>query len=137
MARRVTRPGQARGKQYSRFQKGGFTFETDSGFESMILRSGEVHALVAAQTAELAGKMVKAAPRGPHVTTDEYSIKKNITPMVESVGDEWVGYIVVEENERARHAMLQERGYRDPSGRRHKGRFFLKKVLEREATHED
>lgn len=132
MARRVESPGQARGKQDIRFQKGGFTFATDQGFETKLMKSGGVRALVAAETAELAGKMVKAAPRGPHVTTDEFSIKKNITPYVEAVGHEWVGYIVIEENERARHAMLQERGYRDPAGRRHKGRFFLKKVLESE-----
>jgi hypothetical protein len=132
MARRVAKPGQARGKQYTRFTKGGFTFETNNGFETTLMHSGEVRALVAAKTSELAGKMVKAAPRGPHVHTDEFSIKKNITPYVEQVGTEWVGYIVVEENERARHAMLQERGYRDPSGRRHKGRFFFKRVLESE-----
>lgn len=102
------------------------------GFESQIMRSAGVRAVVEAQTAELAGKMVKAAPRGPHVTTDAYSIKKNIHPYVDTVGNEWVGYIVIEENPDARHAMLQERGYRDPAGRRHRGRFFLKNVLEKE-----
>jgi hypothetical protein len=132
MARRVAKPGQRRGKRDTRFSKGGFTFETNKGFETTLMHSGEVRALVAVKTGELAGKMIKAAPLGPHKKTDEYSIKKNITPMVEEVGDEWVGYIVVEENDRARHAMLQERGYRDPSGRRHKGRFFFKKVLESE-----
>ncbi|MEV0472327.1 hypothetical protein [Streptomyces prunicolor] len=121
-----------RGKQHTRYGNDRFTFETDGGFETKFMHSGEVEALVTAQTAELAGKMVKAAPRGPHVTTDEFSIKKNITPYVEQVGHEWVGYIVVEENERARHAMLQEEGYRDPAGRRHAGRFYLKKVLESE-----
>ncbi|MER6102396.1 hypothetical protein ABT115_08715 [Streptomyces sp. NPDC001832] len=129
MARRVAAPGQARGKQYRRFSKGGFTFETDKGFETELMKSGEVRALVASQTSEMAGRMVKAAPRGPHVKTDAYSIKKNIHPYVEQVGDDWVGYIVVEENEKARHAMLQERGYRDPAGKRHKGRFYLRSVL--------
>lgn len=121
-----------RGRQYTRYGNARFTFETDGGFETKLMHSGEVEALVARQTAELAGRMVKAAPRGPHVTTDEFSIKKNITPYVEQVGHEWVGYIVVEENERARHAMLQEEGYRDPAGRRHAGRFYLKGVLESE-----
>jgi hypothetical protein len=121
-----------RGKQYTRSSNARFTFETDMGFETKLMHSGEVRALVAAKTGELAGKMIKAAPRGPHVTTDEFSIKKNITPMVEEVGREWVGYVVVEENERARHAMLQEQGYRDPAGRRHAGRFFFKEVLEKE-----
>ncbi|MGJ3559629.1 hypothetical protein ACR6C2_16790 [Streptomyces sp. INA 01156] len=114
MARRVAGPGQARGKQNTRFKKGGFLFVTDEGFESQVLSSGGVKAVVAAQTGRLAGKMISAAPRGPHVTTDAYSIKKNIHPYVERVGDEWMGFIVVEENDRARHAMLQERGYRDP-----------------------
>ncbi|MGW2709442.1 hypothetical protein HKX69_05830 [Streptomyces argyrophyllae] len=132
MARRVAQPGQARGKRYSRFSKGGFTFETDAGFESKLLLSDEVLSLITTRTAELAGRMVKEAPRGPHVTTDEFSIKRNIHPYVEKVGHEWVGYIVIEENEKARHAMLQEQGYRDPAGRRHRGRFYLKKVLESE-----
>ncbi|MFI0553420.1 hypothetical protein [Streptomyces scabiei] len=131
MARRVARPGQARGKQNTRFSKGGFTFETDKGFETLLMQEGPVRELVALKTAELAAEMIKAAPLGPHVHTDEFSIKKNITPYVEEVGGDWVGFIVIEENERARHAMLQERGYRDPSGHRHKGRFFFKKVLER------
>jgi hypothetical protein len=121
-----------RGKQYTRSSNARFTFETDMGFETKLMHSGEVKALVEAKTGLLAGKMIKAAPRGPHVTTDEYSIKKNITPYVESVGDEWVGYIVVEENDRARHAMLLEQGFRDPAGRRHAGRFFFKRVLESE-----
>ncbi|MER6382090.1 hypothetical protein ACWDBD_38900 [Streptomyces sp. NPDC001118] len=111
-----------------------FTFATDAGFETKFMHSGPIKAVVAAKTSELAGEMVKAAPRGPHVTTDEFSIKKNITPYVEEVGDEWVGYIVIEENGRARHAMLQEEGYRDPAGHRHEGRFFLKGVLEKERT---
>lgn len=131
MARRVAGPGQARGKQTTRYKKGGFLFVTDDGFESQVLASGGVRAVVAAETAELAGDMIKAAPRGPHVTTDTYSIKKNIVPYVEQVGNEWMGFVVVEEFEDARHAMLQERGYRDPSGRRHRGRFYLKGVLER------
>lgn len=109
-----------------------FTFERNTGFETKLMHSAPVKALVAAKTSELAGRMVKAAPRGPHVYTDEFSIKKNITPYVEEVGDEWVGYIVIEENERARHAMLQEEGYRDPAGHRHAGRFFFKRVLEQE-----
>jgi hypothetical protein len=132
MARRVAGSGQARGKQNTRFSKGGFTFETNKGFETELLHSGAVKALVEIKAGELAGRMIKAAPRGPHVFTDEYSIKKNIHPYVEEVGTEWVGYVAIEENEHARHAMLQERGYRDPAGRRHKGRFFLKKVLEME-----
>jgi hypothetical protein len=132
VARRVARPGQARGKQYSRFSKGGFTFETDAGFESTLMHSAPVRALVEVKTAELAARMIKAAPLGPHRFTDEFSIKKNIHAYVEDVGGEWVGYVAIEENEHARHAMLQERGYRDPTGRRHKGRFFFKKVLEQE-----
>jgi hypothetical protein len=121
-----------RGKRHTRYGTKDFTFETDMGFESKFMHSGEVRALVATQTSQMAGKMVKAAPRGPHVTTDAYSVKKNIHPYVEQVGDEWVGYVVVEENPEARHAMLQERGYRDPAGRRHAGRLYLRSVLQSE-----
>ncbi|MEV3860715.1 hypothetical protein AB0J38_41200 [Streptomyces sp. NPDC050095] len=83
------------------------------------------------EVALLAGEMIKNAPRGPHVMTDAFSIKKNITPYVERIDREWVGFVVIEENERARHAMLQEEGYRDRAGRRHAGRFYLKKALEK------
>ncbi len=121
-----------RGKQYSRYGTKDFTFETDQGFETKVMLSGEVRALVAKQTSEMAGRMVKAAPRGPHVTTDAYSVKKNIHPYIEQVGDTTVGYIAIEENDRARHAMLQERGYRDPAGRRHAGRFYMRSVLQSE-----
>ncbi|MVO87420.1 hypothetical protein GPA10_22315 [Streptomyces sp. p1417] len=120
-----------RGKQYIRYGTKDFTFETDMGFESKVLLSNSVRALLVAQVSEMAGDMVKAAPRGPHVKTDAYSIKKNIHPYVERVGDEWVGYVVVEENEKARHAMLQERGYRDPAGRRHAGRLYLRTALQK------
>lgn len=114
-----------------RFSQGGFTFDTDTGWESLFMTSPGVRREVARTTAKLAGDIIKAAPRGPHVTTDEYSIKKNVHANVEEVDGEWVGFITIEENPRARHAMLQERGYRDPSGRRHRGLFYLKKVLER------
>ncbi|MFF3416824.1 hypothetical protein ACFYW9_19305 [Streptomyces sp. NPDC002698] len=134
MARRVAKPGQARGKQDIRFRKGGFTFETDKGFETELLHSAPVRELAEAKAAELAVKMIRAAPLGPHRFTTEYAIKNNVHAYVEDIGTGWVGYVVVEENEKARHAMLQERGYRDPSGRRHKGRFFFKKVLEQERT---
>jgi hypothetical protein len=125
-------PTPKRGKRYTRSGTTDFTFETDMGFETKLMKSGEVKALVAARTGEMAGNMVKAAPRGPHVTTDAYSIKKNIHPYVEKVGEEWVGFVVIEENDKARHAMLQERGYRDPAGRRHAGRFYLRSVLQKE-----
>ncbi|MFI1530049.1 hypothetical protein [Streptomyces griseus] len=121
-----------RGKQHTRYGTKDFTFETDMGFETKLMQSGAVRAVVAAKAGEMAGSMIKAAPRGPHVTTDAYSIKTNIHPYVEQVGHEWVGYVVVEENDRARHAMLQERGYRDPAGRRHAGRFYLRSVLQKE-----
>lgn len=121
-----------RGKLHTRYGTKDFTFVTDSGFETKLMHSGEVRALVVRQVSEMAGKMVKAAPRGPHVKTDEYSVKRNIHPYVEQIGEEWVGYVVVEENPKARHAMLQERGYRDPAGRRHAGRFYLRGVLDSE-----
>jgi hypothetical protein len=125
-------PTPKRGKGTTRYGTKDFTFEPDMGFETKLMKSGEVKALVAEQTSAMAGRMVKAAPRGPHVTTDLYSIKKNIVPYIEQVGETTIGYIAIEENDRARHAMLQERGYRDPAGRRHAGRFYLRSVLQSE-----
>ena len=115
-----------------RFAKGGFTFEPSQGWESLVLLGGDWKLVAEAKAVELTEKIIKAAPLGPHRTTDEYSIKKNIDAMVEEVDDQWVGYVVIEENPKARHAMLQEEGYRDRIGYRHAGRFYIKGVLEGE-----
>ncbi|QNJ42024.1 hypothetical protein [Streptomyces buecherae] len=41
----------------------------------------------------------------------------------------WHGIVSVEPNPRARHALLQEDGFTDRSGREHPGRRFLKEAL--------
>lgn len=121
-----------KGPQHSRWGDYEFTFDRAAGFETQLMKSGRVRAMVEAQTADMTKSMIVAAPRGPHRFTDLYSIKKNIHGYIDSVGDEWVGYVVIEENPEARHAMLQERGYRDPAGRRHQGRFYLRSALQKE-----
>ncbi|MGV9693331.1 hypothetical protein ACWDUX_29975 [Streptomyces sp. NPDC003444] len=114
-----------------RFTQGNFTFDTEHGWEALFMLSEPVYELIARETGLLAGEIVKEAPRGPHVTTDEYAVKKNIHPVVETIDGTWVGYITVEENPKARHAMLQEHGYRSRDGRRHAGRRYIQRVLER------
>jgi hypothetical protein len=115
-----------------RFSNGSFTFKTNEGWESLFLVSDKTLELVTVATADLAEKIIKAAPRGPHVRTDAYSIKKNIGALVEEIDGEYVGFVTVEENPQARHALLQEEGWTDRAGNRHAGRFFIKGVLEGE-----
>ncbi|MFE5542777.1 hypothetical protein ACFQ71_03045 [Streptomyces sp. NPDC056534] len=115
----------------NRFTQGNFTFETEQGWESLFMLSSPVYETIARETGLLAGELIKEAPRGPHVTTEEYAVKNNIHPVVEAVDGEWVGYITVEENPQARHAMLQERGYTGRDGTRHAGRRYIQRTLER------
>ncbi|MFD7257170.1 hypothetical protein [Streptomyces sp. NPDC059874] len=70
-----------------------------------------------------------APRRGVGTRTSWNSIREQIDAVVNMDRDGWYGGIVIEANPRARHAMLQERGFTDPAGRRHPGRRFLKSAL--------
>ncbi|MFI2909456.1 hypothetical protein ACG2OD_14565 [Streptomyces sp. PDY-4] len=83
---------------------------------------------------ELAVKRVDAyakgdAPRRPRNGRSWNSIRSQIDAVVYMDREGWYGGIVVEGNPRARHAMLQERGFTSPRGRRIKGRRWLKGAL--------
>ncbi|MEU5577782.1 hypothetical protein ABZ791_10765 [Streptomyces huasconensis] len=69
------------------------------------------------------------APRRSRNARSWNSIRNQIDAVVYMDRDGWYGGIVIEGNPRARHAMLQERGFTSPRGRRVKGRRWLKGAL--------
>ncbi|AEW94041.1 MULTISPECIES: hypothetical protein [Streptomycetaceae] len=123
----------ARRKRYTKSARDGILFETDLGFLLYeIQHSSPWKEMAAFKAGMLAGKIIKTAPRGPHQVTDAYSIKQNIHANVKKTSAGWVGYVTIEENPQARHAMLQEKGWTDRAGHRHAGRFYIKAVLDAE-----
>jgi hypothetical protein len=69
------------------------------------------------------------APRRASNRTAWNSIRNQIDSVVYMDKSGWYGGIVIESNPRARHAMLQERGFTTPRGHRVKGRHWLKGAL--------
>lgn len=123
----------ARGKRYNRSARNGVIFETDVGFMTYEVENSIRYKEVATMYArKIAAAIIRQAPRGPHRFTDAYSIKQNITPYVSKNSTGWTGFVLIEENPKARHAILQDQGYRGRDGLRHQGHFFIKKVLEKE-----
>ncbi|MFI5877536.1 hypothetical protein ACIBAH_34905 [Streptomyces sp. NPDC051445] len=84
---------------------------------------------------DLAVKRIEAYAKGdaPRRTasgrTSWNSIREQIGSVVAMDKDGWYGGIYTEANDRARHAMLIERGFTDRGGRRHPGRRWLKGAL--------
>ncbi|MEU5382672.1 hypothetical protein [Kitasatospora cineracea] len=99
------------------------------GWEDELLSSPEARELVELHTADIAALAIKEAPKASH-KADWTATKRNIEAMV-TLYDQWYGQVVIEAEPDVRHAMLQERGWRDRHGRRHPGRFYLKAALER------
>lgn len=69
------------------------------------------------------------APRRPSHRTSWNSIAKQIGSGVFMDRSGWYGGIWTEANPRARHAMLQERGFTTPRGRKIAGLHWLKGAL--------
>ncbi|WP_158690354.1 hypothetical protein [Streptomyces sp. PsTaAH-124] len=70
-----------------------------------------------------------APRRGISAKPSWNSIRNQITPVVAIDKDGWYGGVATEANDRARHAMLLEKGFHDRAGRRHPGRKWLKGAL--------
>lgn len=95
-----------------------------------MFRSTAAKELVAYTTGRLAAEAIKAAPRRRGSGAQSWtSIKNNIEAYVQNSPEGWYGNVVIERNPRVRHAMLQDQGFTDRSGRRHPGRRFLKAAL--------
>ncbi|MFF5371341.1 hypothetical protein [Streptomyces afghaniensis] len=89
----------------------------------------EVRDLVAERTGELLHRAVTDAPRRGHSPLPWNAIKKNLEAYVRLDAHGWFGNVVIEDDPQVRHAMLQERGFTSPRGRRVKGRRYLKGAL--------
>ncbi|MFC9231353.1 hypothetical protein ACFTZI_20725 [Streptomyces decoyicus] len=106
-----------------------FTLRMDGDWQERVLISDGVRGLVELRTEDVAVFARALAPRArnkPHWNT----INKHIDIMVTAYRA-WYGQVLIEPDEDVRHAMLQERGWKDRAGRRHPGRFYLKRALER------
>jgi hypothetical protein len=106
-----------------------FTLRMNAGWEEHFLLNEQTRDLVALRTEDIAVYARALAPRArnkPHWNT----IHKHIEVMVTAYKG-WYGQVLIEPDRDVRHAMLQERGYKDPAGHRHPGRFYLKRALER------
>ncbi|MFJ2187824.1 hypothetical protein ACIOJE_07630 [Kitasatospora sp. NPDC087861] len=106
-----------------------FTLQMTPGWEREVLSAPQAQAIVEYHTARIAELAIKAAPKASY-RSNWNSIKRNIEALI-TLYDTWYGQVVVEFDHDVRHAMLQERGYKDRKGRRHPGRYFLKEALER------
>jgi hypothetical protein len=94
-----------------------------------MLSTLEAGALVAEVTGELRNMAVRDAPRAKNTKTNWNQIKKNISAHVEKDARGYYGNVTIENNEKVRHALLQERGWTDKGGRRHPGKRYLRGVL--------
>ncbi|EGJ73591.1 hypothetical protein STTU_0802 [Streptomyces sp. Tu6071] len=106
-----------------------FTFS--KGWETEVFRSEYAREAVAVHTADIMKLSIANAPRGSFKRDNWNAIRKSISMSLDKSLKGWHGNVIIEDNEKVRHALLQEGGYRDPKGRRHPGRHYLKKALER------
>lgn len=111
--------------------KSRFTLTLERGWEGRVFRSSGTRSLVARHTSKLAASAIKEAPRRSATKRSWNAIKRNISAVVAEDLQGWYGNVLLEDDERVRHTLLQERGWRDPKGRRHPGRRFLKRALEK------
>ncbi|MEU0912135.1 hypothetical protein [Streptomyces althioticus] len=110
-------------------REGEFKITMHRGWENQVLSTLEAGALVAEVTGELRDMAVRDAPRARNVKTNWNQIKRNISAFVEKDVRGYYGNVILENNERVRHALLQEYGWTDKGGRRHPGKRYLREVL--------
>ncbi|MEU5957563.1 hypothetical protein [Streptomyces sp. NPDC047525] len=99
------------------------------GWEREALSSPGVKELVAKRTGELLHRAITDAPRRGHGALPWNAIKRNLEAYLRLDHHGWFGNVVIEDDPKVRHAMLQERGFTSPRGRRVKGRRYLKGAL--------
>ncbi|MBD0739841.1 hypothetical protein [Streptomyces sp. CBMA29] len=108
-----------------------FTLRLDKNWEYEVLRSPVAKDLVEEKTAEVTHNAIKEAPRASATKGNWNQIKKNIDGFVSEDEMGWFGNVVLEVESHVRHAVRLELGWKDKKGRRHPGRMYLKKALER------
>lgn len=102
------------------------------GWEYAVFNTLECGALVAEVVEKLRIGVIREAPRASNVKTNWNQIKKNITGVVERDARGHYGNVVIENNDRVRHALLQDRGWTDRGGRHHAGLQYMKEALLKE-----
>ncbi|WP_327294453.1 hypothetical protein [Streptomyces sp. NBC_01197] len=108
----------------------GITFTP--GWEDAMFSTLECGALVAEVAERIRIAVIREAPRNSSTHTNWNQIKKNITASVERDARGYYGEVTIEENDKVRHALLQDRGWTDRAGRHHKGLQYMKEALLRE-----
>ncbi|ARZ66908.1 hypothetical protein SMD11_1247 [Streptomyces albireticuli] len=103
--------------------------EMFDGWEYDVFRSADTRKAVAHHAAEITAYAVSEAPHDPEAKSHWNEIRKHIRAHLVLDAAGWGAHVSVEVDPRVRHAMLQERGWRDRKGRRHAGRRFLKAAL--------
>ncbi|ARX87892.1 hypothetical protein SMD44_07374 [Streptomyces alboflavus] len=104
--------------------------DIDDGWEDQAFQSKDMRRLVALHTQRIRAEAIKKAPRRKHASRQSWtSITHNIDAYVRRDRQGWYGNVIVEQNPKVRHAMLQDQGFKDKTGRRHPGRKFLKAAL--------
>lgn len=99
----------------------------EPGWEAAVFRQQPMRNTVARTTARIAQFARAEAPATRKSNWNK--IRRNITAQLALDAAGWYGNVVIEDNERVRHAMLQDRGWTDRKGRRHPGRRYLKRAL--------
>lgn len=102
------------------------------GWEDRMFCTLECGALVAEVAERIRIAVIREAPRASNVKTNWNQIKKNISASVERDARGYYGEVTIEENDRVRHALLQDRGWTDRAGRHHAGRQYMKAALLKE-----
>ncbi|MGI5531527.1 hypothetical protein ACQEVX_30365 [Streptomyces syringium] len=105
------------------------TLRMAHGWEYEVFRSADTRKAVAHHAAEITAYAVSEAPHDPETKSHWNEVRKHIKGHLVLDASGWWGHVSVEVSPRVRHAMLQERGWKDRKGRRHAGRYFLKAAL--------
>ncbi|MGW9170152.1 hypothetical protein [Streptomyces decoyicus] len=98
-------------------------------WHEQVFRQEQMKRLMAATVARLVELAVSEAPATKPRNWNK--IRRNITGDVSLSPSGWIGAVIVEKNDDVRHAMLQNEGWTDKKHRRHPGRKYLKKALEK------
>lgn len=104
-------------------------FRFRRGWEYDAFKTLECGALVAETCEELRQGIIRDAPRHKKASSSWNMVKKNISAYVERDAKGYYGNLIIENNPRVRHALLQEFGYHDRGGRKHPGLKYMKEAL--------
>jgi hypothetical protein len=106
-----------------------FRLQMRAGWEAEAFGTPQMAALVSEVTAKITALAIKSAPRRSAKKNNWNQIKKHIEAIIDKDVGGWYGNVLIEDDNRVRHAFLQDRGWTDRRGRRHAGRRFLKRAL--------